>query len=141
MCLVGCSVVDPVPQPAAAAFLALLATNANLTVVDGDVAVGQEAPYVVVYVSGGPDEGDNLGLRSNEATVRAYVHSVGETAAAARIIAGQAASTIVDDRLTVAGWSCGPIKRELSNPPKRDESTGVVVMDQVDVYRWRMTAA
>lgn len=132
--------VDPVPQPTAAAFLALLGSNANLTVVDGDVGVGQEPPYIVVYTAGGPDEGDNLGRRSNEATVRAYCHSVGETAAAARIIAGQAAATIVDQRLTVAGWSCGPIKRELSNPPERDESTGVVVMDQVDVYRWRMTA-
>lgn len=133
--------VDPVPQPTATAFLALLGTNTNLTVIDGDVPVGQEPPYIVVYTAGGPDEGDNLGLRSNEATVRAYCHSVGETAAAARIIAGQAAATIVDQRLTVTGWSCGPIKRELSNPPERDESTGVVVMDQVDVYRWRMTAA
>lgn len=132
---------DPVPQPAAAALLALLGTNANLTVVDGDVAVDQQPPYVVVYTAGGPDEGDNLGLYSNEATVRAYVHAVGETAAAARIVAGQAAATIIDQRLTVTGWSCGPIKRELSNPPERDESTGVVVMDQVDVYRWRMTAA
>lgn len=133
--------VDPVPQPTAAALLALLGTNANLTVVDGDVGVGQEPPYIVVYTAGGPDEGDNLGFTSNEATVRAYCHSVGETAAAARIVAGQAAATIIDQRLTVAGWSCGPIKRELSNPPERDESTGVVVIDQVDVYRWRMTAA
>lgn len=132
---------DPVPQPATAALLTLLATNANLTVVDGDVTVGQQPPYLVVYTAGGPDEGDNLGLYSNEATMRAYVHAVGETAAAARIVAGQAAATITDQRLTVPGWVCGPIKRELSQPPQRDESTGVVVMDQVDVYRWRMTAA
>lgn len=132
---------DPVPQPAAAALLALLGTNTNLTVVDGDVDVEQQPPYLVVYTAGGPDEGDNLGLVSNEATMRAYLHAVGETAAAARIIAGQAAATIIDQRLTVAGWVCGPIKRELSNPPRRDESTGVAVMNQVDVYRWRMTAA
>jgi len=139
--LVGCSVADPVPQPAAAALLALLGTNTNLTVVDGDVAVGQQPPYLVVYTSGGPEEGDNLGLYSNEATMRAYLHSTGETAAAARIIAGRAAATIIDQRLTVAGWACGPIKHELSQPPQRDESTGSVVMDQVDVYRWQMTAA
>jgi len=134
-------VVDPVPQPAAAAFLALLGTNTNLNVIDADVPVGQEPPYVNVYIVGGPDAGDNLGFRSDEATVRAYCHSVGETAAAARIIAGQGASTLIDERLTIAGWSCGPIRRELSIPPERDESTGVPVMDQVDVYVWRMTAA
>lgn len=133
--------VDPVPQPVAAALLALLGTNANLTVVDGDVDVDQQPPYVVVYVVGAPREGDNLNARSNWATPRAYLHSVGMTPAAARIVAGQAASTIVDQRLTVAGWSCGPIKNELSNPPERDESTGVAVMDQVDVYVWHMTAA
>jgi hypothetical protein len=137
----GCSVVDPVPQPTAVALLALLGTNTNLTVVDGDVAVGQEPPYVVVYLAGAPHAGDDLNGRSTEASPRAYVHSVGKTPAAARIVSGQVASTIIDQRLSVSGWSCGPIKSELSNPPERDESTGVVVMDQIDVYRWRMTAA
>ena len=137
----GCSVVDPVPQPAAAALLALLGTNVNLTVIDGDVPTGQEPPYVVVYLVGAPKEGDNLNRRSDEAKPRAYIHSVGMTPAAARIVAGQVAFTIVDQRLTVAGWSCGPIRNELSNPPKRDESTGAVVMDQVDTYVWDMAAA
>jgi len=134
-------VAEPVAQPAAAAFLALLGTNGNLTVVDGDVANEQDPPYAVVYFAGGHDGGDNLARASNEATIRAYVHAVGNTAAAARIVAGQVAATLLDQRLTVAGWSCGPIRRELTNPPKRDESTGVAVMDQIDVYLWRMTAA
>lgn len=133
--------VDPVSEPAAAAFLTLLGTNTNLTVIDGDVPVGQEPPYLVVYLVGAPKEGDNLNRRSNEAAPRAYLHSVGTTPAAARIVAGQAAATIVDQRLTVAGWSCGPIKNELSNPPERDESKGVTVMDQVDTYVWHMAAA
>lgn len=133
--------VDPVPEPAAAALLALLESNPNLTVIDGDVPVDQKPPYLVVYVSGAPREGDNLNRQSNEAAPRAYLHAVGMTAASARIVAGQAASTIVDERLTVAGWSCGPIKNELSNPPQRDTSTRVTVMDQVDTYVWRMTAA
>ena len=136
-----CSVVDPVPQPSAVALLALLGANANLTVIDGDVPTGQEPPYVVVYLVGAPKEGDNLNRRSDEARPRAYIHSVGMTPAAARIIAGQVASTIVDERLTIPGWSCGPIKNELSNPAERDESTGTVVMDQVDTYVWDMTAA
>jgi len=134
-------VVEPVPQPTAVALLALLGANANLTVIDGDVPTGQEPPYLVVYLVGAPKEGDNLNRVSNEAAPRAYLHSVGMTPAAARIVAGQAASTIVGQQLTVAGWSCGPIKNELSNPPERDESTGVTVMDQVDTYVWRMTAA
>lgn len=132
---------SPVAQPAAAAFLGLLGTNTNLTVVDGDVANEQDPPYAVVYFAGGHDGGDNLSRWSNEATIRAYVHSVGNTAAASRIIADQAAATLLDERLTVSGWSCGPIRRELTNPPRRDESTGIAVMDQIDVYLWRMTAA
>jgi hypothetical protein len=134
-------VVDPVPQPAAAALLALLGTNVNLTVIDGDVPTGQRPPYLVMYLIGAPKEGDNLNRLSSEATPRAYLHSVGMTPAAARIVAGQAAATIVGQRLTIAGWSCGPIKNEQSIPPERDESTGVPVMDQVDIYRWDMTAA
>jgi hypothetical protein len=134
-------VASPAAQPAAAAFLAILGTNANVTVVDGDVLNEQDPPYTVVYFAGGHDGGDNLSRSSNEATIRAYVHSVGNTAAAARIVADQAAATLLDERLTVAGWSCGPIRRELTNPPKRDESTGAAVMDQIDVYLWRMTAA
>lgn len=133
--------VDPVPQPSAVALLNLLGTNTNLTVIDGDVPRGQVPPYVVVYLAGAPKEGNNLNRRSDEAKPRAYVHSVGMTAAAARIVAGQVASTIVDQRLTIAGWSCGPIRNELTNPPERDESTGVAVMDQVDTYVWDMTAA
>jgi hypothetical protein len=130
-----------VAEAAAAAFLALLETNSNITVVDGDVPNGLEPPYVVVYFAGGRDRGDNLRQTSNEATDRAYVHSVAESAQGARVVAGQVDSTITDQRLTVAGWSSGPIRRELTNPPKRDESTGIAVMDQIDVYMWRMTAA
>lgn len=133
--------VDPVPQPSAVALLSLLGTNANLTVIDGDVPNGQEPPYLLVYLTGAPKEGDNLNRLSTEATPRAYLHSVGMTPAAARIVSGQAAATIVGQRLTIAGWSCGPIKNEQSIPPERDESTGVTVMDQVDIYRWHMTAA
>lgn len=128
-------------QPAAAALLTLLGTNGNLVVIDGEVGVDQRPPYLVVYLAGGRDAGDNLNRRSNEATMRAYLHAVGANAAAARIVAGQAADTITDQRLTVPGWTCGPITRELSNPPIRDESTGAVVMDAVAVYRWGMTAA
>ena len=129
-------------QPAAAALLAMLSANVNLVVIDGDVPVDQRPPYLVVYVAGGRGTGDNLNQASNQATMRAYLHAVGETAAAARIVAGQAADTILDQHLTVSEWSCGPIKRELDpTPPERDESTGALVMDSVAVYRWDMTAA
>lgn len=130
-----------VAEAAAEAFLTLLGTNANITVIDGDVPNGMEPPYVVVYFSGGRERGDNLRNTSTEATDRAYVHSVAESAQGSRIVADQVDSTITDQRLTIAGWSSGPIRRELTIPPKRDESTGVAVMDQVDVYLWRMTAA
>ncbi|GAB3656471.1 hypothetical protein [Glycomyces tarimensis] len=133
--------VDPFDQAAAEAFLARLGTNPALTVHDGDVPTGARPPYVLVYFAGGNDPDSNLRAGSTEATMRAYCHCVAESAAGARIIAGQVATTVAAERLTVPGWGSGPVKRELTIPAKRDEAEGVPVMDQVVVYLWRATAA
>ncbi|PRY56440.1 DUF3168 domain-containing protein [Glycomyces artemisiae] len=133
--------IDPVAEPAAAAFLALLRANPNLTVFDGPAPLDQRPPYLVVYFAGGPRLGDGLRRQPDKATMRAYVHAAGETTAAARILGGHVDAAVLGERLTVPGWDCGPVDCELANPPVPDKSTGVLVMDAVSTWVWWMTAA
>lgn len=125
----------------AAAVLALLdADNASpaLVVLDGKVPTGVAPPYVLVYVADNdPEQAESQSLtgRSERYVVRAYCHSVGSNGQAARMVADRVRAALLDVVPTVAGRSCFPIRREDGQPPQRDESTGTLVMDRVDVYR------
>jgi hypothetical protein len=123
----------------AAAILALLDadnTAPALVVLDGKVPTGTVAPYVLVYFAAYDSETSRpLTLASQRAVVRAYCHSVGGNAKAARIVADRVRVALLDVVPTVAGRKCFPIRREDSQPPQRDESTGTTVMDQIDTYR------
>lgn len=125
----------------AAAVLALLdADNAfpPLVVLDGKVPNGTVPPYVLVYFADNdPELADSTPLtgRSDRYVVRAYCHSVGDNGQAARMVADRVRAALLDVVPTVAGRQCFPIRREDGQPPQRDESTGTLVMDKVDVYR------
>jgi hypothetical protein len=127
----------------AAAILALLDadnTAPALVVYDGKVPDGSPPPssnpYVLVYFAAYDSETNRpLTLASQRAVVRAYCHSVGGNAKAARIVADRVRVALLDVVPTVAGRKCFPIRREDSQPPQRDESTGTTVMDQIDTYR------
>ncbi|MEU4367551.1 hypothetical protein [Micromonospora chersina] len=131
----------------AEAILALLRTapgTTPLVVLDGvvptDPATGksQLPPYVLVYFADSdPEDADS---RSAEDTpgryvVWAYCHCVGGNADAARKIGDRVRTVLLGAAPVVAGRSCFPIRREDGSPPGRDESTGALVMDKVDVYR------
>ncbi|WP_432050311.1 hypothetical protein [Verrucosispora sp. NA02020] len=134
-------------QAHADAYLGLLRAVPGLVVFDGAVPAATRPPYVVVYVvvddSDGqsPDWGDGLDGTSGVVTARAYCHSVGANAAAARIVAGRVREALIDQQPPIAGRSVGMIRKDFSSPPVRDESTGVLVMDQIDVYRLRTNPA
>jgi hypothetical protein len=133
-------------QDHADAFLAQLRTAVGspvLTVLDGAVPDGTTPPYALVFFAletpDGLVEPDKVPLTfdSDVINLRAYVHSVGaepEAARAARAVAGRVRSALLNVTLTVAGRSCFPIRWREGQPPVRNEETGVVVMDQVDVY-------
>lgn len=109
-----------------------------LTVLDGVVASTQTRPYVLAYFSDeDPIEADSTGLdmAANRFVLRGYFHCVGDNAAATRALADKLRGNILGVTPTVAGRACFPIRREESQPPQRDESTGTLVMDRVDVYR------
>lgn len=137
------------------AFLTLLAAAPGgppaLTVLDGKVPDGTVPPYALVYFSIETPDGLtvpdwlSLTLASTAINARAIVHSVGgepQSARAARAIAGRARAAVLDQVLTVSGWSCNPIRWVEGQPPQRNEDVvGSTVFDQVDVYGWSATSA
>ena len=96
-------------------------------------------PYVVGYVhieSLPGVDGNTLSGVSATVTTRVICHCVGSDAVGSMAMAWQARSALLDVTPAVAGRSCAQILQESSAPPARDETTGSLVMDQVDVYRF-----
>lgn len=97
-------------------------------------------PYVLVYFDAGhPDL--NFTGSTHTFQLRITCHSVGGSAQAARRVAESVAVALLDVTLTVAGRTCYPIRWEDGMPPQRDETTGVTVMDEIDVYVLRSVPA
>ena len=109
-----------------------------LTVHDGALPKGAVPPYVLVYFTDNdPEEPDSRPLsgRPQRYVLRGIFHLVGENAAATRALGSKLRARLLNVVPAVAGRRCFPIRREDSLPPQRDESTGSLVMDRVDVYR------
>lgn len=105
-----------------------------LPLADGTVPAGLAPPYVRAYITVERIDGTDLSGRSDLAVCRAILHQVGANDIAARAVADRCADVLLDVTPTVAGRVCWPIRHEVQQSPTRDESTGVVVIDQVDVY-------
>lgn len=141
-------ITDGLDQALANAGIALLQADLGpppLVVYDGVVPATASANggYVLVYttISRPSDDPDNaLVGRTGVWVVRWICHCVGGTASGARAVAQRVRTALLDVRPTVAGLSCGLIRMEGdSQPPQRDETTGVLVMDAVETYRLRAT--
>ena len=127
----------------AAAVLGLLdADNASpaLVVLDGAVTGTQPLPYVLVYLMlqtpdglAAPDK-VNLNFDSDVVDLWVYCHCVGGNAAAARSVSARVRTALLNVTPTITNRVCFPIRFREGDPPQRDESTGPLVMDQVDVY-------
>lgn len=134
---------DLLDQSIVDAVLTLLTNDTTLTVFDGVVpSPTPPRPYVLVYThldrpSEDPD--NSFDGKTRVWVPRFICHCVGETAAAARAVAQRVRTQLLDARITVTGLSSGMLRLEQSLPPARDESTGVLVMDAVVVYRLRAT--
>jgi hypothetical protein len=133
-------VTDQLDYLHAQAGLNLLRADSALTVVpdlEGNVPAELPDRYVRVYTDvSWPDspEGRALDSRSATCTTRYYTHAVGPNEVSALIVAGRVRAALLDQRPTVTGRVVGMIRQEVSNPPTRDESTGVAVFDAVRVY-------
>lgn len=112
-----------------------------LVVYDGFVPNGSTPPYVVVYFAFDypPAETDgqssDLVMNSNRVDCFAYCHSVGTNSIGSRAMAARVRTALLDVAPAVTGRSVFPIRHIENQPAARDESTGVLVVDQVDVYR------
>jgi len=125
-------------QAHADAILGLLRADPDLTVYDGHVPDGGELPYVLVYIADSDPQQANshsLTVESTRHVTWAYCHCVGANAIAARAVAQRVRAALLDVTPTIPGRTCWPIRREEGQPAERDESTGQVVVDLVDVYR------
>ncbi len=112
-----------------------------LVVRDGYVPTNSAPPYVVVYFTIESLQAE-LDLSSSDMTYAstrvncyAYCHYVGSNATAARAVAARVRAALLDVTPVITGRTCFPIRHVENQPPVRDETTGVLVMDQVDVYR------
>lgn len=137
---------DGLDQALVNAGLALLTADTQLAVFDGQVPNAvppQQPPYVVVYTTVGrpADDPDNpMSGRSATFQVRWICHCVGGNAITARAVAQRVRTQLLDQVLTVAGLVCAPIDWEESQPPQRDETTGALVMDAVEIFRAKATS-
>ncbi len=135
--------------PHAQAFLTLLAAAAGtpaLVVYDGAVPSSPTTPtppYVVAYFTATTPDEAAVGMEAVPDWVDcyAYLHCVGGNASASRAVAGRVRATLLGAQPTVAGRDCTRIRNPESRPPQRDESTGRLVFDLVDVYRFRSLPA
>lgn len=124
----------------------LVPPNVTATVLDGAVpkaippAQPQARPYLLVYMylmtPDGVQAPDKVSLNFDSDVVDfwIYCHCVGDDAAAARAVSAQARLALLNVTPTVAGRTCFPIRWREGQPPRRDEETGDLVMDQVDIY-------
>jgi hypothetical protein len=125
----------------ASAILALLDadnTPPALVVLDGAVPQTQLPPYVLVYFDHtDPDQAESRPLTgaSQRHVTRAICHCVGGNQAASRAVAQRVRTALLDVIPSVSGRTCAPIRAEDSQPTRRDETTGSLVMDTVLTYR------
>lgn len=124
-------------DPHAVAVLTFLHAASNIPAVYDDVVpTGAPSSYVKVYFDDRPGDGrsEDMTMATVEVLYRVIVHCVAETAAGARIVAGNVKTALLDKTPVIPGRKCWPIRYEASVPPQRDESTGRLVQDQIVTY-------
>jgi hypothetical protein len=135
-------VADLLDEAHARVALDLLAANTAFPLMDGKVDDPTPNPpkWVLVYTTvewPSGDEGMANTIDHTSVTCRTtwYVHCVGLTAAAARMLQMQVRATLLDVQPTITGRQCGMVSQIDVQPPVRDETTGRLLMDAVSVYQ------
>lgn len=106
-----------------------------IVVYDDAVPNGTLPPYIRVFMTVSYPDTTDLTNRSNRAMLRILCHCVGETSTAADVVAGVVRGVLLDAVPTVSGRACFPIRNESGTDARPDETTGILVMDAVEVYR------
>ena len=125
---------------AAAAVLALLGADTNLTVYDTVVPVDPTTgvpplrPYVVVYAPVGKSTLNNLTGNSGALEALIQTTCVGDTAESCRIVSRRVKADLLDIRPVIVGRVSFPIRHADSRPPQVDNQVQPPVLFAVD--RW-----
>lgn len=133
---------DQLDELLAQAGIAPLVADGLVVVDDERIPPGLAPPYLRIYttIERPPDAGGNsLRGRSTTWTNRWYIHHVGATDTAVRALAMRSRVVLLDLRPVVPGRSCGLIRQEAVQPPRRDERAGPLNVDLVVVYRMAST--
>lgn len=121
----------------------LLVADATLQVFDDEVVPAGTVRYVRVYTHierPFDHQGNRLTGTSDTIVTRWYVQCVGENDTSARALGMRVRAAMLDVRPIIAGRDCGKIRQEATQPPRRDESTGALVIALMQVYRLTTTA-
>lgn len=128
-------------QDHADAVLSLLRAVPSLTVYpeeDGGpttVPPETEPPYVSVHLVSARTIGPDLTMRSTRMSVRIYTHSVGLNDIAARAVSDLVAGALLDAKPFIDGRVVFPIRQEVGNDPREDESSGYTVATITETWR------
>lgn len=126
-----------------AAVIGLLQAS-GLAVFDGGAPDGAAPPYAVVYADQGATSPQSLSFRSVQRSVTAQTTCVGVNPEQARWAAEKVEGALLDVTPTVAGRVCWPIRREASQPVRRDDDlpgTTEARFYAIDVWRFQSAPA
>lgn len=113
---------------------ALLDANPNLTPRDGPAPKGTAPPYVVFYVYVPAEARNTINGPTDETTVTIITHSTAASALGVDIVSRNVRSALLDQTPVVDGYVCSRVEHSSGSPADWDDSTGVVVMAQIDQW-------
>lgn len=101
----------------------------------GAVPVSPVYPYSVVGASLADAGNYTLDAAHGTRNVRVTVQSFGKTSAAALAYDAAADANLLDQRLAVAGFECGPIRLQVTSPLLRDpDDEGVIGITSAYIF-------
>lgn len=116
----------------------LVDTVPNVTVYDGGVPNSPTYPYVVLYGDQGAALANAYTEVSTYRSFRVQTTTVAVNQPQARALAERVESALLDVRPAVTGRTCGPIRKEASQPVRRDDDVDPAVFYAVDI--WLLTS-
>jgi hypothetical protein len=99
------------------------------------VPPGVDPPYVTVHMVSARTIGPDLTMRSTRMSVRIYTHSVGLNDVAARAVSDLVAEALLDQKPYIDGRVVFPIRQEVGNDPREDESAGYLTSTITETWR------
>lgn len=106
----------------------------NVTVYDGTVPNNPTYPYVVLYGDQGAALPNSFTEVSTFRSFRVQTTTVAINQPQARALAERVESALLDVRPTVTGRKCVPIRKETSQPVRRDDDVDPAAFYAVDIW-------